>query len=166
MLSLIINPINTMTRKVFLYTLLFLFTISQVTQAQSFPHKLQLGNLKDPWTKNQLIQPDQLAALIKNPKAAKPLIFNIGVVEDIKGAKNMGAASEKENLERFQKAIQGLPKSTFLVVYCGCCPFDKCPNIRPAFQALKDSGFTRARLLNLAANIKVDWINKGYPLAR
>ncbi|WP_276348892.1 rhodanese-like domain-containing protein [Daejeonella sp. JGW-45] len=135
------------------------------TFAQQFPNK-GLAGTNDPWSKNQLIQPGQLAALINNSKAAKPLIFNIGVVEDIKGAKNMGAASEKENLERFKKALTKLPKTTSIVVYCGCCPFEKCPNIRPAFKALQSSGFTKARLLNLPTNIKTDWINKGYPLAK
>ncbi|WP_411275163.1 rhodanese-like domain-containing protein [Daejeonella sp.] len=135
------------------------------TFAQQFPNK-GLAGTNDPWSKNQLIQPSQLAGLINNPKAAKPLIFNIGVVEDIKGAKNMGAASEKENLERFKKALTKLPKTTPVVVYCGCCPFEKCPNIRPAFKALQSGGFTKAHLLNLPTNIKVDWINKGYPLAK
>lgn len=138
--------------------------ISFSTFAQQFPNKRLAGN--DPWTKNQLIQPSQLASILNNPKAVKPLIFNIGVVEDIKGAKNMGAASEKENLERFKKALARLPKTTPIVVYCGCCPFDKCPNIRPAFNALKSSGFAKARLLNMPTNIKTDWINKGYPLAK
>ena len=133
--------------------------------AQSFPKNLQLGALKTSWTKNDLMDPATLAALIKNSQAAKPLIFNIGVVEDIKGAKNMGAASEKENLTYFKKALKTLPKNSAIVVYCGCCPFERCPNIRPALQALKDGGFSRGKLLNLPTNIKKDWINKGYPLA-
>ncbi|MHB1177690.1 MAG: rhodanese-like domain-containing protein [Daejeonella sp.] len=133
--------------------------------AQQLPGK-GLTGINDPWSKNQLIQPNQLAMLINNPKAAKPLIFNIGVVEDIKGARNMGAASEKENLERFKKVLAKLPKNASLVVYCGCCPFEKCPNIRPAFKALQSGGFTKGRLLNLQTNIKTDWINKGYPLAK
>ena len=76
----------------------------------------------------------------------------------------MGAASEKENLERFKKALKALPKTSLVVVYCGCCPMERCPNVRPAFQALQSAGFTNARLLNLPTNIKVDWINKGYPM--
>ncbi len=135
------------------------------TFAQQLPDR-SLALKKDPWSQNQLMQPGQLAALINNPKAVKPLIFNIGVVENIKGAKNMGAASERENLERFKKALSKLPRTTPVVVYCGCCPFEKCPNIRPAFRALQSGGFTKARLLNLATSIKTDWISKGYPLAK
>lgn len=139
--------------------LLFFISISSFAQ---FPAKPQL--VKDPWTKSQLMAPATLASLIKNPKAAKPIVFNIGVVENIKGAKNMGGASEKENLARFKKALSTIPKTSTVVVYCGCCPFDRCPNIRPAFTALQAAGFKNGKLLNLPMNIKVDWINKGYPV--
>lgn len=120
--------------------------------------------IKDPWTKSQLMAPSVLASIIKNPKAIKPFIFNIGVVENIKGAKNMGAASEKENLERFKKKLSSIPKNAAIVIYCGCCPFEKCPNIRPAFTAMQQAGFKSGWLLNLPTNVKVDWINKGFPL--
>lgn len=135
-------------------------------QAQTLPMTIKPGSLKNTWTKNELIEPATLAAIIKNPKTAKPLIFNLGVVDDITGAKNMGAASEKENLAQFKKTLTKLPKNTPIVVYCGCCPFDRCPNIRPAFQALKEGGFSKGKLLNLPTNLKTDWISKGYPLAK
>ena len=147
--------------KTTLSTLALIFFAGLASFAQ-FPAKPQL--VKDPWTKNQLMAPVTLASLIKNPKAAKPIIFNIGVVENIKGAKNMGGASKKENLARFKKALSTIPKTSTVVVYCGCCPFDRCPNIRPAFTALQAAGFKNGKLLNLPMNIKVDWINKGYPV--
>lgn len=149
----------------------FFFAVSLIllgiisAEAQTFPGS---GNpswkKSDPWKRSQLMQASDLASLLKNPKAKKPLIYNIGVMQDIKGARNFGAASEKENLNRFKKTLKGLPKATFLVVYCGCCPFDKCPNIRPAVRAINEMGFTNAKLLNLPTNIKVDWKDKGYPL--
>lgn len=122
--------------------------------------------VKDPWTKQQLMEPSALVAMLANPKASKPFIYNIGVVENIQGAKNMGAASEKENLDKFKKAIAGLPKSSTVVVYCGCCPFSRCPNIRPAFKAMQAAGLKNGFLLNIPTNIKTDWINKGYPLEK
>lgn len=149
--------------KIFFYTLLLFFSATLITKAQSvLSNKKSLG--RDPWTQSQLIQPSELAALIANQGAKKPLIFNIGVVDDIPGTKNMGGVSEKENLEKFKKALTRLPKSTFLVVYCGCCPFDKCPNIRPAYSLLNSMGFSNGRLLNLPVNLKQNWIDKGYPL--
>lgn len=153
-------------KSLFIILLALGFSMAFDVQAQPLPKTIQPGSLKNTWTKNELIEPAALAAIIKNPKAAKPLIFNIGVVDDITGAKNMGAASEKENLARFKKTLTKLPKNTPIVVYCGCCPFDRCPNIRPAFQALKEGGFSKGKLLNLPTNLKTDWISKGYPLAK
>lgn len=152
-------------KKLALLTLILAVSASFTALGQTFPKDIKLGSLKNSWTKNELMDPAALASILKNPRATKPLIFNIGVVDDIKGAKNMGAASEKENLARLKKTLSKLPKNTPVVVYCGCCPFDRCPNIRPAFQALKDGGFTKGRLLNLPTNVKTDWISKGYPLA-
>jgi hypothetical protein len=149
-----------MTKTIFgTLTLIFLSAVASFAQ---FPTKPQL--IKDPWTRTQLMAPEVLAAIIKNPKAAKPIIFNIGVVENIKGARNMGGASDKENLARFKKALSTIPKTSTVVVYCGCCPFERCPNIRPAFNALQAAGFKNGKLLNLPTSIKVDWMNKGYPV--
>lgn len=120
---------------------------------------------KYPWTDNELIEPAMLAAtLTKNPENA-PLIFNIGAVEDIKGAKHIGAVSNAENMKRLKNDVSALPKNTAIVIYCGCCPFTKCPNIRPAFVELKKMGFTNIKLLNLPANLKTNWVSHGYPLS-
>lgn len=145
-------------------TLLFLAFTTLATQAQVSP--LPALSPKNPWTASQLIEPAELASIIKSSGSKVPLIFNIGVVEDIPGAKHIGAASKEEGLQNLQKAVAGLPKNKALVIYCGCCPFAKCPNIRPAFSALTKMGFTNVKLLNLATNLQTDWISKGYPLAK
>jgi hypothetical protein len=41
---------------------------------------------------------------------------------------------------------------------------EKCPNIRPAYQTLKELGFSHVRVLNLHTNFHVDWSAKGYPV--
>jgi len=63
-----------------------------------------------------------------------------------------------------QQQLAKLPKDKEIVIYCGCCPFSRCPNARPAFALLQKLKFKNAKLLNLPNNLKVDWINKGYPL--
>ncbi|RYE25855.1 MAG: hypothetical protein EOP45_04415 [Sphingobacteriaceae bacterium] len=68
-------------------------------------------------------------------------------------------------MKKLSSAVHLLPKTTSVVVYCGCCPFNKCPNIRPAFTALQKKGFTDVKVLDLPTNLKVDWSSKGYPLA-
>lgn len=132
--------------------------------AQTSPFKLPSLPNNNPWFESDLIQPSALAANLKSAKAEKPIIFNIGAAEDIKGARHIGAVSEKSTLENFKKELQNLPKNTSFVFYCGCCPFVKCPNIRPAFNLVKSMGFTKAKLLNLPINLKTNWIGMGYPM--
>ena len=107
--------------------------------------------------------PADLASVISNPNAKKPIIFSVGPGALIRGSKDMGPVHEKENLDKFKQALILLPKDTDIVVYCGCCPFEHCPNIRPAFSLLNEMKFTHAHLLNLEHNIKTDWVAKGYP---
>jgi len=57
-------------------------------------------------------------------------------------------------------------ETTPLVVYCGCCPWDKCPNIRPAFHELQTLGFANAKTLLLPHNFQSDWVAKGLPIER
>jgi thiosulfate/3-mercaptopyruvate sulfurtransferase len=116
-----------------------------------------------PWTEKQLTAPSVLAAVINNPKAKKPMIFSVGPGALIRGSLDMGAVHEKVNLDKFRKALSRLPPDTDLVLYCGCCPFEHCPNIRPAFILLNEMKFSNAHLLNLEHNIKIDWVDKGYP---
>lgn len=134
------------------------------TNAQTSPGKL-IGLEKNVvWTPNDLIEPAELAATIIKPGTAQPVIFNIGAVEDIKGAVHIGAANKSENLKQLNKLAERLPKGKMVVIYCGCCPFGKCPNVAPAFTDLKKQGLTQVKVLNLPVNLKTNWISKGYPL--
>lgn len=119
----------------------------------------------EPWTQDQLMQPEKLAAIINDPAAAKPLIISIGPVDLIKGAIRTGPAKEKENLKGLRKLLSKEEKKREIVIYCGCCPFKDCPNIRPAFSLLTEMKFTNHKLLNLPRNLKTDWINHGYPMS-
>jgi len=85
-------------------------------------------------------------------------------VQNIKGAVNLGPASEKGSLEKLKNIARSGDKSEFIVIYCGCCPMGKCPNIRPAFDVFKAQRYTNVHLLDLPVNIKVDWIDKGFPV--
>jgi len=52
------------------------------------------------------------------------------------------------------------------VIYCGCCPWNHCPNMWPAYNLLHQMGFTHLKALYLPDNFGTDWVNKGYPVAR
>lgn len=120
----------------------------------------------DPWTKDQLIEPAELAKLLDAP--TKPIVLDIGVAGWIKGGRIKGSiiigpAKEPQNLEKLRASVSQYPRDTELVIYCGCCPMEHCPNIRPAFKLLNEMKFTRCKLLNLPDNFKTDWANHGFP---
>lgn len=118
----------------------------------------------EPWTPDQLMQPEKLAAIMNDSAGEKPLIISIGPVDLIKGAIKAGPAKEKENLKEVKKLLSKEDRKREIVIYCGCCPFKDCPNIRPAFSLLTEMKFTNHKLLNLPRNLKIDWINHGYPM--
>lgn len=116
----------------------------------------------EPWNPNQLMEPKELAAVINDPHAIKPLIISVGPAGLIKGSIEAGPANE--GLSHLKKILSGEIRERRIVIYCGCCPFKDCPNIRPAFSLLKDMKFTNHKLLNVTKNLRVDWIDRGYPM--
>ena len=108
------------------------------------------------------MEPAALANLIG--KTEQPTIFSIGFGAGIKNSIVMGPVSDSANLLKWKEQLQKLPKDANIVIYCGCCPFEHCPNARPAFKLLNDLQFTNAKLLDLSHNLKADWIDKGYPV--
>jgi hypothetical protein len=119
----------------------------------------------EPWTAKELIEPAALASMIRDPKVQQPVIYNVGPLDNIKGAIAIGPTRDPANLGKMKKALASVPKNKMVVIYCGCCPFRNCPNIRPAFTLLKELGYSNARLLNLPQNLKVNWTDFGYPMA-
>ena len=119
---------------------------------------------QDPWTAADLLAPADLARSIETgAKNEMPLILSVGPAALIKGSVDIGPASEKAPLQKLKQTLQNQPRDKEIVIYCGCCPFSHCPNVRPAFKLLKEMHFTKAKLLNLQHNIRTDWMDKGYP---
>lgn len=114
------------------------------------------------WTKDELIQPAALAKTIESDKDL-PLIYCVGPGVVIPHSIDIGMVKDSQNLQKFKNSISKLSRDTNIVIYCGCCPFDHCPDVRPAIALLKEMKFTNFHLLNLPDNIKTDWISKGYP---
>ena len=119
----------------------------------------------EPWKDNQLMQPADLAKMINEGKGI-PYIYCIGPGALIKGSIDIGPGQDKDNIKKLKEQLSKLPKNANIVIYCGCCPFEHCPNIRPAFALLNEMKFTNHKLLNLQTNIKTDWISNGYPVSK
>lgn len=114
------------------------------------------------WTKDQLLEPAALAKTIESNKDI-PLIYCVGPGVVIPHSINIGMTNDESNLQEFKDSLQNVSRSANIVIYCGCCPFDHCPNVRPAIEVLKEMKFTNYHLLDLPHNIRTDWIAKGYP---
>jgi thiosulfate/3-mercaptopyruvate sulfurtransferase len=120
----------------------------------------------DPWAARELLQPAELAQAIQSGKA--PILLSVAFPVLYRGkhivhAINAGPTSKPEGIEALKTAVAKLPKDADLVIYCGCCPMVKCPNIRPAYRTLKELGFTHVRVLSLPTNLHDDWVSKDYP---
>jgi thiosulfate/3-mercaptopyruvate sulfurtransferase len=127
---------------------------------------------QEPWTDAQVLQAADLAREIVSAKGGSaPTIIYVGFRTLFEGghvpeASFHGTASKEEGLAELKKWLAALPRSTNLVIYCGCCPFNRCPNIRPAYTALHEMGFTHVRVLVLPTSFAADWVEKGYPMQK
>jgi rhodanese-related sulfurtransferase len=121
-----------------------------------------------PWSRGELMQASSLAQLIKSSTTPATIISVVYPVlyrqRHILHARFAGPGNKEEGIEALRQAVQSLPKTSQIVIYCGCCPMEKCPNLRPAYQALKKLGFTKIRVLDLPTNFHTDWAEKGYPV--
>jgi hypothetical protein len=118
----------------------------------------------EPWKAAQLLPPATLNSVINASSNDKPLIICVGPSALIKTSIDAGSTKDKENLARLKQILFKEPKDRQIVIYCGCCPFDHCPNVRPAFQLLNEMKFTHAMLLDIPKNLKTDWIDHGYSI--
>ena len=114
-----------------------------------------------------LAQPKDLAAQLQ-AKGAQPALIHVGFAvlyrgKHIPNSIYAGPANTPAGLQALRAAVASLPRDREIVVYCGCCPWDHCPNIKPAMEALKQMGFTRTKALNIPTNLAVDWFDHGYP---
>ena len=117
------------------------------------------------------MQPSELAQMLKSPGADKPLVLQVGshvlyAQAHIPGSEYAGAAAQEAGRKALSERVAKLDRGTMVVLYCGCCPWGKCPNIDPAYKLMKSLGFTRLKVLHIADNFATDWVDKGYPVAQ
>jgi rhodanese-related sulfurtransferase len=119
-----------------------------------------------PWRQSELIEPSALARALQSNDppyvicVAFPILYHGRHITDAIFA---GPASKPEGISMLKTAAAELPKDEKIVIYCGCCPMEKCPNVRPAYKALKDLGFKNVRVLDIHSNMHTDWYTRGYP---
>ena len=119
---------------------------------------------------DHLIQAADLVHMLRSGKQ-QPLILQVGSriffnEAHINGSQYAGAGSHPAGLQLLESTVVKQPKDRFIVLYCGCCPWNHCPNVGPAFERLRDLGFSRVKVLYLPNNFGDDWAAKGYPTDR
>lgn len=119
----------------------------------------------------QQLQPEELNRLLQAKGTGRPLILQVGsrllfAEAHIAGSEYVGPGSQPAGLELLKNRVAALPHKTFIVLYCGCCPWNRCPNMGPAFNLLREMGFTHVKALYLANNLGADWVDKGYAVER
>jgi thiosulfate/3-mercaptopyruvate sulfurtransferase len=147
--------------------LILLATLSPRAQSQTGPHATSAT-----FSSAQLVQPaDLVREMASAGTDARPTVVYVGFRTlfaggHIPGATFHGTASTAQGLADIKQWAASLPRTTNLVIYCGCCPFQRCPNIRPAFALFREMGFTHVRVLELPNNFATDWADKNYPVEK
>ena len=119
----------------------------------------------------QQISTEELVKLLQLPEKDRPLIIQVGShvlysQAHIPGSEYIGPASSAAGIQKLHKRAESLPRTKLIVLYCGCCPWNHCPNVKPAYEALEAVGFRNFKVLYIADNFGSDWVDKGYPTAK
>jgi thiosulfate/3-mercaptopyruvate sulfurtransferase len=146
----------------FIYALIFSLLASiAASGADTAPH----------WTTADLISASDLSHQLGEVNSGKITLIQVGFgvmyrMGHIPGSQYAGPASQPDGLASLKKLVANLPRARQIVIYCGCCPWDHCPNIRPAYAALRGMGFTNIKLLEIPQRFYDDWTAKGLPTAK
>ena len=119
---------------------------------------------------SRLMTPEDLVKLLQSGKE-KPLMLQVGshmlfLQAHIPGSEYAGPAASDAGLQQLRKRVEALPRNKFIVLYCGCCPWNHCPNVKPADDALQAMGFMNVKVLYISDNFGTNWVDKGYPTAK
>lgn len=151
------------------FFLAFLFAVPPAARSQFSPGAPSSSATSIP--QSQLVQPEDLVRILKSNQKEKPVILQVGSrvmfsQAHIPGSEYAGPGSQQSGIQSLEDTVSALPKNRHIILYCGCCPWNRCPNVGPAFKRLHDLGFTHVQVLYLASNFGDDWVNKGYPAVK
>jgi hypothetical protein len=114
------------------------------------------------------VQPDELARQLADSSAVHPLLLHVGFAPlyrsgHIPNSRYVGPGSKPEGLAALKTALAAMPADQPVVLYCGCCPWTDCPNVRPAFTTAVQSGHRDVKVLFVEKTLEKDWIQRGFP---
>lgn len=126
---------------------------------------------QDPWTADQVMTPASLVKELSREASTRPAVACVAFDflyrgAHVPGAVFLGPGRDPNAIATLTKWARELPSDQEVVLYCGCCPWSRCPNIRPAYRALADLGFKRVRVVRIDRDFGRDWVTKGYPVEK
>jgi hypothetical protein len=142
------------------------------TPAESTPVNSQgYPTAPSPIPAADLINAQELVKILQSPKGERPLLIYVGfrlpyTQAHIPGSEYFGPAAKPAVVQQLRQHVEGLARNRFIVIYCGCCPWSHCPNVKPAYEALHSLGFTKLKVLHIPDNLGTDWADKGYPVEK
>ena len=115
--------------------------------------------------------PRDLAARLDDVRDGKLDVLHVGPLylygkARIPHARHAGEASTAEGYAAIVAELRKLAPTREVVLYCGCCPTQNCPNIAPTERAAREVGLKRAVVLDLPTTLKADWSDDGYPVEK
>jgi thiosulfate/3-mercaptopyruvate sulfurtransferase len=118
-----------------------------------------------------LVQPADFAKQLQDTSAPKPLMLHVGFKTmfdqaHIPGSEYAGPGNTGAGLQVLRDRVANLPKNTAIMIYCGCCPWSRCPNMAAAYDALIELRFTNIKGMQINDNFGTDWVDKGFPTAK
>ena len=120
---------------------------------------------------DKLVQPAEWAASMKNGSAGKTLVLQVGFKTmfdqaHIPGSEYAGPGNSDAGLQALRDRVAKLAKDAPIMIYCGCCPWTRCPNMAAAYDTLIELGFTNVKAMIINDNFGTDWVDKGYPTTK
>jgi hypothetical protein len=118
-----------------------------------------------------LIEPDSLKALLAHRKKGEMLIIHTGPSAlykkgHIPGSVSVGEVGDSAGAATLKEKLAHTPPEKEIVLYCGCCPWPKCPNIRPAYAMAREMGLKKVKVLDIPNSFRIDWEKKGLPVEK
>ncbi len=152
--------------------LLILMTIQSPLHSQGkIVADTGVQNISGPWSAEKLIEPETMKDVLSSRQKGNiviihtgpPVLFKAG---HIPGAIAVGQTSDSSGAMKLMRELQKIAKDKRIILYCGCCPWKNCPNVRPAYTITYEMGFRNVEVLYLPNNFKIDWMKKGFPVEK
>lgn len=126
-------------------------------------------NPSDPWLASNIITIPDFLSELNNKENQKFITIQVGFkslyeASHVPGAIYAGPADRNEGITLLKSEAKKLKKNQNIVIYCGCCAWSECPNIRKAFDVIKNLGFKNVHVVYIPHSFMTDWVDKGYPI--